>query len=159
MSVSKLLGRIVAPSAREFDASVAETGRALHDHTYGITSDPLTQFSCVLSALIHDADHPGVPNTQLVREQTVEAEKYKNKSVAEQNSVDRCWNLLMQPQYEELRKTIYTTTAGLTRFRSLVVNVSYCFTHSLLYLHESCWSFYAELHLQSRLTIFLPLSW
>ena len=54
MSVAKLLSRIVAPSAREFDASVAETGRGLHDHTYGITSDPLTQFACVLSALIHD---------------------------------------------------------------------------------------------------------
>ena len=25
----------------------------LHDHTYGITSDPLTQFVCVLSAMIH----------------------------------------------------------------------------------------------------------
>ena len=27
---------------------------ALHSHTYGITSDPLTQFACVFSALIHD---------------------------------------------------------------------------------------------------------
>jgi len=54
MSVTKLLGRIVAPSANDFDISVAESGQALHDHTYGITSDPLTQFSCVLSALIHD---------------------------------------------------------------------------------------------------------
>ena len=29
--------------------------RRLHDHTYGITSDPLTQFACMFSALIHDA--------------------------------------------------------------------------------------------------------
>ena len=28
--------------------------RLKHDNTYGITSDPLTQFSVVLSALVHD---------------------------------------------------------------------------------------------------------
>lgn len=28
----------------------------LHDHTYGITSDPLTQLSLVFSAMIHDVD-------------------------------------------------------------------------------------------------------
>jgi class 3 adenylate cyclase len=50
MSVVKLLSRIVAPSDNDF----GENGSSLHDHTYGITSDPLTQFSCVLSALIHD---------------------------------------------------------------------------------------------------------
>jgi hypothetical protein len=40
----------------------------LHDHTYGITSDPLTQFAVVLSALVHDVDHGGVPNFLLVKE-------------------------------------------------------------------------------------------
>jgi Adenylate and Guanylate cyclase catalytic domain len=54
MSVTKLLSRIVAPAEIERDANLAETGKALHDHTYGITSDPLTQFACVYSALIHD---------------------------------------------------------------------------------------------------------
>ena len=67
-------------------------------------------------------DHPGVPNSQLVKEQTIEAQLYQNKSVAESNSVDRCWNLLMESKYADLRKTIYTTSAGLARFRSLVVN-------------------------------------
>ena len=43
MSVTKLLSRIVAPTDH------SETDESLHDHTYGITSDPLTQFSCVLS--------------------------------------------------------------------------------------------------------------
>lgn len=62
--------------------------KKLHDHTYGITSDPLTQFACVFSALIHDADHTGVPNTQLCKEQPVLAAAYKEKSVAEQVSVD-----------------------------------------------------------------------
>ena len=51
------------------------------------TSDPLTQFAVVFSAVIHDADHPGVPNAQLVKEKTRNAQFYK-KSRAEQNSVD-----------------------------------------------------------------------
>ena len=86
------------------------------------TSDPLTQFACAFSAIIHDADHAGIPNVQLVREKSELANKYKNKSVAEQNSVDLCWDLLMTPAYEDLRRCIYTTKEELDRFRQLVVN-------------------------------------
>ena len=60
MSVSKLLSRIVAPhQVAGDDDSVDDSRRRqemLHDHTYGITSDPLTQFGVVLSALIHDGE-------------------------------------------------------------------------------------------------------
>ena len=69
MSIIKLMSRIVAPS--EMDRNSNNHGdddahdgigrnatnnnhRAFHDHTYGITSDPLTQFSIVLSSLMHD---------------------------------------------------------------------------------------------------------
>jgi hypothetical protein len=92
------------------------------DKTYGITSDPLTQFSCVFSAVIHDVDHPGVPNTTLVAEQTPMAMKYKNKSIAEQNSVDIAWDLLMQDEYKALRASIYSDEDELRRFRQLIVN-------------------------------------
>jgi hypothetical protein len=85
------LSRIIAPS----DIDRAYQGKTA-DHTYGITSDPLTQFSCMLSALIHDVDHPGVPNATLIYERAMLARRYKNKSIAEQNSVDLAWNLLMQ---------------------------------------------------------------
>lgn len=118
MSVVKLLSRIVAPSENEYD----EQGISLHDHTYGITSDPLTQFACVLSALIHDVDHQGVPNAQLIAEKTHVARHYQGRSVAEQNSLDLSWNLLMDESYKNLRKAIYTTHAGLIRFRQLLVN-------------------------------------
>jgi hypothetical protein len=64
----------------------AKMASTLHDHTYGITSDPLTQFAGVFSALIHDADHTGVPPSST--ENSTLARVYKNKSVAEQNSVD-----------------------------------------------------------------------
>ena len=89
MSVSKLLSRIVAPDdIVSADDAEDKVGLNLHDHTYGITSDPLTRFAVVFSALIHDLDHVGVPNTQLVKENSPVAALYSNKSVAEQNSVD-----------------------------------------------------------------------
>jgi len=121
MSVVKLLSRIVAPE-REMGESDDPLRRAIHDHTYGITSDPLTQFACVFSALIHDVDHFGVPNTQLVKEGVPIAAVYKNKSVAEQNSVDIGWDLLMDIRYSDLRQAIYANYEEQRRFRQLVVN-------------------------------------
>ena len=47
---------------------------------------------------------------------------YKNQAVAEQNSVDVAWNLLMDSRYELLRGAIYSNTDELLRFRQLVVN-------------------------------------
>jgi 3'5'-cyclic nucleotide phosphodiesterase/Adenylate and Guanylate cyclase catalytic domain len=130
MSVVKLLSRIIAPKDLDFDEAamkdekkfMAAMGSKMHDHTYGITSDPLTQFSVVLAALIHDVDHLGVPNAQLVKEETETAKRYKGKSVAEQNSVDLAWQLLMQPDYKDLRTAIGATNDEWTRFRQLVVN-------------------------------------
>jgi hypothetical protein len=86
MSVSKLLSRIVAP---DIDEKSKDLAHSLHDHTYGITSDPLTQFAVVLSGLIHDVDHVGLPNFLLAGENTELAETYKNKSIAEQVSRHR----------------------------------------------------------------------
>lgn len=128
MSVTKLLSRIVAPSDLPLlsdnpDAMNGEASAAtLHDHTYGITSDPLTQFSCAWSALIHDVDHTGVPNTQLVKENTTLAQLYKNRSVAEQNSLDLSWKLFMDKRYDDFRKLLCPTVVELRRFRQLVVN-------------------------------------
>ena len=89
MSVKKLMSRIVAPKG------VSSNGDSLHDHTYGITSDPLTQFACGFSALIHDVDHNGVPNAQLINEGAKICSKYNNRSVAEQNSLDIAWYVFM----------------------------------------------------------------
>jgi hypothetical protein len=119
MSVVKLLARIVAPDIQCTDEDEAST---LHDHTYGITSDPLTQFAVVFSALIHDVDHPGAFNAQLIKEKDPLATTYKNKSVAEQNSVDLAWDLLMRPDYVALRHAIYHTEAEFNRFYQLIVN-------------------------------------
>jgi hypothetical protein len=47
----------------------------------------------MFSALIHHADHRGVPNRQLAKEAPNLARVYKNKGIAEQNSVDISWDL------------------------------------------------------------------
>lgn len=127
MSVVKLLSRIVAPDEVLGDVEVGDKNmdkmiRDLHNHTYGITSDPLTQFAVVFSALIHDVDHTGVPNAVLVKEGAEIASLYKNQSVAEQNSVDIAWELLMDDGFKELRSLIYGNNDELVRFRQLVVN-------------------------------------
>jgi hypothetical protein len=122
MSVVKLLSRIVAPSDNKCDEKGNHNAFTLHDYTYGMTSDPLTQFACVFSALIHDVDHQGVPNTQLVAEKTDIAAFYNGRSIAEQNSVDLAWELLMRNDYADLRAAIYVGEGEKVRFRQLVVN-------------------------------------
>eukprot|EP00980_Cylindrotheca_fusiformis_P029603 scaffold23587_cov122-Cylindrotheca_fusiformis.AAC.2 len=128
-SVKKLLMRIVRFGEGNGLAFSSDSQRRagkvnlqdLAGHSYGITSDPLTQFAVVFSAIIHDVDHPGVPNAQLVKEKTRNAQIYK-KSVAEQNSVELAWDMLMSDEYSVLRACIYQTEADLQRFRQLVVN-------------------------------------
>lgn len=113
MSCIKLLNRI---------ASCDDQLEGGKDNSYGICSDPFTSFAIVFSALIHDVDHTGAPNVQLVKEQAPVATIYKEKSVAEQNSIDVGWCLLMEPTYAHLRRHIYTTAAEFRFFRQMVVN-------------------------------------
>ncbi|CAB9524809.1 Receptor-type guanylate cyclase gcy [Seminavis robusta] len=119
MGCMKLIGRIVSPS-EDFNDS-ANAAASLYENTYGIT-DPLTQFACAFSCLIHDVDHVGVSNAQLVKENVPVAARYNGRSVAEQNSLDLSWDLLMQDRYGELRAFLFPKTSHLERFRQLVVN-------------------------------------
>jgi hypothetical protein len=82
----------------------------------------LTHFAVVFSALIHDTDHRGVSNPQLAKEIPVLGTKYRHKSVAEQNSVDLSWEMLMKPKYADLQRCIFATKEEYIRFRQLVVN-------------------------------------
>ena len=95
---------------------------ALHDHTYGITSDPLTQFAGIFAALIHDVDHYGITNAQLIRENAPIAVKFDGTSVLEQNSVVLAWDLLLSERFRDLRQTLCATRTEVKRFRQLVVN-------------------------------------
>jgi hypothetical protein len=106
-------GKPRAPEAVAYD---------LDSRTFGIASDPLSQFALMFATLVHDVDHVGVSNFQLVKEESPIASLYKNRSVAEQNSVDIAWWLLMTPNFSELRAAIYGDTTEMRRFRQLLVN-------------------------------------
>jgi hypothetical protein len=67
-------------------------------------------------------DHLGVPNSELVKEAHEMSQMYNNKSVAEQNSIDLAWALLMEDRFQVLRRAIYSTEAEFRRFRQLLVN-------------------------------------
>lgn len=132
MSVNKLLQRVVTPEIRIRRRSLRllnaggneQLASDLHHYTYGITSDPLTQLAVVFAALIHDVDHWGISNRQLAKEGAPMAKKYKGKSVAEQNSVDLAWDLLMdEEQFGDLLKTLFRNNKEYKRFRQVVVNV------------------------------------
>jgi class 3 adenylate cyclase len=131
MAAAKMLKRMVHPASPIQTGGGGNTGasldiqpslRDMHESTYGISTDPLMQFAMIFSALIHDADHTGKSNNDLISMQTPAAVIYKNQSVAEQNSVDVAWTLLMDSDFDDLRACIYTTKAELKRFRQMVVN-------------------------------------
>jgi 3'5'-cyclic nucleotide phosphodiesterase/Adenylate and Guanylate cyclase catalytic domain len=122
-SVKRFLARVAAASAAAQEQD-SKSGGATQTDRYGIASDPIAQFACAFVALVHDVDHPGVPNSQLVSEQSELARLYRNKSVAEQNSISVAWELLMEPQFRQLRSCIYTTREDRDRFRQLVVHAA-----------------------------------
>ena len=119
MSTIKLLQRIATPDVKKKDCV---TEKEYFNFTFGISSDPLTKFAVVFSALIHDVDHQGVSNFQLAKEKDPMAVEYDNKSVLEQHSLDLAWSLLSESSFKELRECIYSTQEEYNRFRQLSVN-------------------------------------
>ena len=72
--------------------------------------------------MVHDADHKGVTNAQLMKEGDPLTSIY-TQSTAELNSLDLAWGLLMEDQFAALRREIYATEAEFLRFRQLMVNI------------------------------------
>jgi 3'5'-cyclic nucleotide phosphodiesterase/Adenylate and Guanylate cyclase catalytic domain len=122
MSAGKLMKRIVNPDEVDVSKDSVEVARSIHKKTYGISSDPLMQFAVVFAALIHDVDHTGLTNKELVDSKALVASTYGERSVAEQNSVDIAWGILMDSAFENLRSVIFPSEEENQRFRQLVVN-------------------------------------
>lgn len=133
-ALTKLLSRVVATSLDELENEVEEDdsledvqvtdnmAAMLHHHTFGIASDPLTQFGLVFAALIHAVDHRGLSNQDESSARPESAALYRHRSVVEQRSVEKAWKKLMEPDFTELRKCIYNNEVELQRFRQVVVN-------------------------------------
>jgi hypothetical protein len=115
MSLVKSFGRISGPGGSEEFLSQGER--------FGLTSDPLAKFACMFAVLVHDVDHPGVSNAQLVVEGSADAQAYGFKSVAEQKSIDIAWEILHDSSYGDLRKAICASQEETRRFRQLWVNL------------------------------------
>jgi beta-galactosidase/beta-glucuronidase len=72
--------------------------------------------------LVHDADHPGVSNAQLIKENGTLGRRFHKKSVAEQNSLNLCFDLLSSDGFVNLRKVLFASDDDQMRFRQIVVN-------------------------------------
>lgn len=106
----------------KYTVTAAKASTTTPSFATSLANDPVTHFACAVSALIHGLDHPGVPNSVLSKEGLVMAKKYRHRAMVQQNAVDRAWNLLMQPQFSDLRKCIYQTSEECDRFRQVIVN-------------------------------------
>jgi len=124
MSAHKLTKRILSVDDDELDGrrfGDVITSKDVHNHTFGIGSSPITLFTIGFAALIHDVGHTGVPNGQLAKDNPALADKYQ-KCLAEQQSVDIAWGLLMLPAFTNLRRCIFCTLEEGQHFRQLLVN-------------------------------------
>jgi 3'5'-cyclic nucleotide phosphodiesterase/Adenylate and Guanylate cyclase catalytic domain len=119
MSTVKLLQGI---ATRDMKKKVTSNQKEYYDYTYGISTDALTKFAIVFSALIHDLDHDGVSNWQLVKEQHPIAVTYDGLSPMEQHSFTLAFELLMEDSYSKLRAALYDTQEEFDRFFQLCIN-------------------------------------
>jgi hypothetical protein len=88
--------------------------------------DPLMHLALLFAALIHDVDHEGVPNHQLVLENHPLALQYNDQSIAEQRSLTFGFTELLQEKYDNLRTIMFPFTFsgdGYRRFRGAVTNL------------------------------------
>jgi len=138
MSVTKLISRIAITDCESGQATGggdepldAEELLAQHIHTqtYGLSSDPLTQFAAVLAALIHSVDHRGIRNEDLINEEPGVAARYGKKCLTEQLSFEKAWGKLMTDEFENLRRCIYTNKEEKQRFRQVLVNCVLAASH------------------------------
>jgi hypothetical protein len=72
-----------------------------------MSTNPIVHLSLVFTALIHDIEHQGVGNRQLVCESDPIAIKYEGNSVAENNSFDVSHALLYQEKFTNLRHSMF----------------------------------------------------
>ena len=117
MSANKLLNRVCTTFEDEEEDIASVAAR-----TFGISADPLAQFVVVFSSLVHDVDHQGVPNAQLVKEGDPLAVEFDYRSVAEKRSIAVAWNILMEDRFRHLQSLIFVNGDEMKRFKQLLIN-------------------------------------
>jgi hypothetical protein len=84
--------------------------------------DPLAQFAGILSALISDVGHPGIPNQFIKTEGIVFGDGYKGKSFTQHLAFEIAWKLYLEPSFSEFRQALTPTEESLARFRKLILS-------------------------------------
>lgn len=83
MSAAKLLKRILQPEGIDRkDKKEHDIAKEIHRSTHGISSDPMMQFAVLFAALIHDVDHTGLPNSQLIKLKTSQGKSSASSKAA-----------------------------------------------------------------------------
>jgi class 3 adenylate cyclase len=149
LTMDKMIKKLLAPESQDVYVDFGGKPRSaesiafdLENRSFGLASDPLAQFSLLFASLVHDVDHVGVSNQQLIKEGSPIASLYRNQSVAEQNSVDISWWLLMTPNFADLRTAIYENGSEMQRFRQILVNTIIAtdvMDRDMKIHRDSCW--------------------
>jgi hypothetical protein len=98
----------------------------ISSHSLLFEEDPLMHLALLFAALIHDVEHQGVPNQQLVLENDPLALQYNDRSVAEQRSLCIGFMELLKTDYDDLRQVMFPFTFvgdGYRRFRETVTKL------------------------------------
>ena len=99
---NKLLSILIEESIRvseDFKKKRSTHGLPPTFDAFGLASDPLAQLALIFSAIIHDVDHRGITNQQLVLEGDELAIMYNDQSVAEQRSISLAFSELMRSKH------------------------------------------------------------
>lgn len=94
--------------------------------TFGIRGNPLLQMAFIYAALIHDCDHQGVSNGQLVQEENDLATLYNDQSVAENQSLAVAFRTLNQKRFAELKVALFPNPTDYSFFRRTVIKMVMC---------------------------------
>lgn len=81
--------------------------RRRRPQTFGLRDDPILLLSLLFAALIHDVQHQGVRNAQLVLENTTVAMMYNDQSVQEHQSLAVAFEEFLKPDYQLLRHALF----------------------------------------------------
>lgn len=125
VSAHKLLDLLLCESDWTLTISLNPIKKPIRP-SYGIKNDPLVQLAFLFSALVHDVDHTGISNRQLVMESDELALMYNDQSVAEQRSLAVAFSLFRGDSYSELRSIVFHQQDEYIHFRKTVIDLVLC---------------------------------
>lgn len=123
ISANKLLDMILVSESSSSSSSMDEYQDS---DSIDFDEDTLLHLSLLFAALIHDVEHQGVPNQQLIIENDPLALQYNDQSIAEQRSLSIGFTELLQSDYDNLREIMFPETyegGAYRRFRNTVTSL------------------------------------